>query len=84
MHCTFCVFTKPDEQRYNREAYTDDVEMVDAEPYEEEEEEEAQTAQEEFEEELYSEEEQSESDFTRYASHQRTAKVADPFHSHHS
>ena len=53
---------KPDEQRYNRDAYTDDVEMADAEPYypEDEEEEEEQPPQQEFEEELYSEEEEEE------------------------
>ncbi|CAD6578150.1 MAG: hypothetical protein CYPHOPRED_000460 [Cyphobasidiales sp. Tagirdzhanova-0007] len=48
---------KPVEQRYNREAYTDDVEMTEAEPYiPEEDVEEGQPPQEEFEEELYSDE----------------------------
>lgn len=51
---------KPDEQRYNRYAYTEDVEMADVEPYPDEEDEEEQQPQQEFEEELYSEEEESE------------------------
>lgn len=51
---------KPDEQRYNRDAYTEDVEMADTEAYYEEEEEEEQQPQQEFEEVLYSEEEEEE------------------------
>jgi hypothetical protein len=50
---------KPDEQRYNRDVYTDDVEMTDSEPYvEEQDEEEDRPAQQFEEEELYSEEEE--------------------------
>lgn len=53
------VKLKPDEQRYNQQAYQDDVEMEDVQAYYEEEEDQAEQAraQQEFEEEeLYSEE----------------------------